>query len=358
MPHTRTRALLVSLAAMLQACGPTPTVEAPTCLKLSVPEGEVTTAPPAQVSLFFTVDTCDGQPVAGLTEEQFEIYEDGERVSEFESQRRIRPKGQKFRMYSLVLLDLSGSMLKSGGFPALRDAAMLYIDEVLAKNGDGQRVAIYSFDGRANLNPVVDFTGDPAALKAGIEKLGERQCSTHADCAVFSDRRTCAGWLCVDDSTNLNGAVVEGIDRLERELVAEPGIPFKESALVVFTDGTDQAARVSADTARARVQETRSHVFTIGLGGEIDERTLRDLGKDGFQPADQASELRSAFSQIASRVVSLASRFYLLEYCSPKRSGTHKLKVSATYSNERGLFAGSVSRSFDATGFTSGCALE
>ena len=258
------------LVAALLACGPIPTGQQTpgggNCSTLTLTAQDVVTAAPSRISLFFSVDGCGGDPVPGLSADAFELFEDDKPISSFESQKTIQPKGQRFRMYSLVLLDLSGSILKSGNFPALAEAAKLYVDEVLKSQGDGQRVAVYAFDGRPTLTPVVDFSSDAAVLKAGIDRLSTRECNVNADCVGFADRRACAGWLCVDDSTNLNGAVVAGVDRLERELRAEPGIPFKDSALIVFTDGTDQAARVSRDDALAKVRSGQPHVFAIGPG--------------------------------------------------------------------------------------------
>ena len=48
----------------------------------------------------------------------------------------------------------------------------------------------------------------------------------------------------------------------------------------------------------------------------------------------------------------------MLEYCSPKRSGIHTLKVVANIDTARdGTLVGSLSGQFDATGFSSGCEL-
>src|SRR4051812_17786731 len=63
------------------------------CLKLGLPDDGLSTAAPAKVSLFFTLDTCDGKPVPGLSSNQFDLYEDGAKVSVFESQQTIQPKG-------------------------------------------------------------------------------------------------------------------------------------------------------------------------------------------------------------------------------------------------------------------------
>lgn len=357
------RHLLISTCAslLLTACGPSAVGE-PTggsrCLSLTEPSGSsgLAVSQPSRVSWLFKVDTCAGEPVAGITAAQFEISEDGKRVSAFESQQRVAPKGERFRLYSVVLLDLSGSMLRSGEFSQVQGAAGRYLDEALAAGGDGHRVALMTFDGRETPQVVVPFTADRAALHAGLDGLAVTECRAAADCAGFPDRRTCAGWRCVDDSTNLNGAVVKALGALDAQLAASD-VPWRDGAVVLFTDGTDQAARVTNAAARDAVLRSPQHVFAIGLGGEVDEPALRDLGKDGYWPVERSERLAVAFTEIAGRVSSLANRFYVLEYCSPKRSGRHTLTVRATLDTPAGPLTGALSGEFDATGFSSGCEL-
>ncbi len=346
------------LAAVLLSCASESELMPTQCLRLSAAEDGVLTGTPAKVSLLFTVETCDAKPVVGLTEKDFDIEENEKPVSTFESQRKVEPRGQRYRVDSLLMLDLSGSILKSGQFPALQRATQRYVDRVLQNTNGAERVAVYTFDGRASPQLLIDFTSDATAVKAAIDALAQPMCQANVDCAGFADRRTCAGWLCVDDSTNLNGAVTFGIDRLEREQLVDPTLRFHEAALVLFTDGADQAARVETRDAMKRVEGTKVHVFAVGLGDEVDEQALQGFGKDGFQPAGEAAELEAAFQKVADKIFSMANRYYLLEYCSPKRGGSHELKVSARWmSPEYGLLEGSLLRRFDATGFTSGCAL-
>ena len=161
----------------------------------------------------------------------------------------------------------------------------------------------------------------------------------------------------MDDSTNLNGALVSTLSLLQAQLSASD-VAWKDGAVVLFTDGTDQAARVSSATAQQAVLSSSQHVFTVGLGGEVDERALQGLGKDGYWPVARAEQLDAAFVEIAGRVARLANRFYVLEYCSPKRNGTHTLKVVATIDSPKdGVLTGSLTGQFDATGFSSGCEL-
>lgn len=360
----RNNLISLCVAVSLAACGPAVVDELSEkkngrCLSLSEPEGSsgLTTGMPSRVSWLFKVDTCGGEPVAGLTGAQFEIYEDGKKVSAFESQQRVAPKGERFRLYSVVLLDLSGSMLRSGDFPALQTAAARYLDTALADGSDGHRVALMTFDGRANPQVLVPYTSNRATLQAGLDSLSVTECRASADCSAFPERKTCAGWRCVDDSTNLNGAVVGAVGALQSEL-DNSDVAWRDGALVIFTDGTDQAARISAADAKRAVTSSKAHVFTVGLGGEVDEAALKAFGKDGYWPVTKAEQLSSAFTEIAARVSGLANRFYVLEYCSPKRNGTHALEVKVVVETERdGKLTGSLSSQFDATGFESGCEL-
>jgi hypothetical protein len=352
--------VLVSCVFLSLGCGPSVVSDQPTssshCLSLNEPAGGLSWAQPSRVSWLFKVDTCAGEPVSGLSGAQFEILEDGKKVSAYESQQRVAPKGERFRLYSVVLLDLSGSVLRSGDFTRLQAAAARYLDEALSAGGDGHRVALMTFDGREQPQVLVPFTSNRAALQTGLDSLSVAECHASSDCAGFSDRRTCAGWRCVDDSTNLNGAIVSTLGTLDAELAASD-VSWRDGAVVLFTDGTDQAARVSSGAAQEAVLKSQQHVFTIGLGGEVDERALRALGKDGYWPVAKADQLDAAFVEIAGRVAGLANRFYVLEYCSPKRSGTHTLKVVATLDSASGPLVGSLSGQFDATGFSSGCEL-
>ena len=347
------RQLIPVVLPLMVACSASEPLLATQCLSVGVPPGSegLVTGLPARVSLFFSVDTCGGESVSGLDASHFEISEDGKAVSPFESERRIQAKGEKYRMNSIVLLDVSGSVLQSGGFPQLKAAAATYVKRVLTGQEEGQRVAVMTFDGRESVQVIIDFSNDVKAVLAALDTLDVTQCTVNSDCAQFTDHRTCAGWRCVDNSTNLNGAVVQALDALDARANLEKTIVWKDAALVLFTDGTDQAGRVQQLTAFDRARTSATHIFSIGLGGEVEGTTLRAFGKDGFFPAANAEQLGDAFDAIARKVTGLANRFYLLEYCSPKRSGTHTLKIVAT----NGELIGGLSRTFDATGFTSGC---
>ncbi len=317
----RARCLVAILAAALaaQCKGKS---KADDCLTFELMEGRANV--PSNVMLFFGVKTCGGDPLPGLLADEFVIEEDGSPISIYESRQTILPTSLGFDLVSVLLLDMSGSIIDSGNLPALQGAANAFVDRLAG----AQRVAIFTFDGRADLQPLVDFTTDDAALHAGIDSL--------------------SGYTPVDPSTNLNGAVVEGIGILDAQVAASTAA-IVAGSLVVFTDGSDQAGRVPAGTAIAAAGSTQHSVFAIGLGGEVDRDYLEDIGHDGAEFASDAAGVAEAFESIADRIDRESRKFYILAYCSPKRSGTHQLTLSVEGRS------GSLAFSFDATGFGPGC---
>src|SRR5690606_8311728 len=134
-----------------------------------------------------------------------------------------------------------------------------------------------------------------------------------------------------DNSTNLNGAVVRGLEVLNEELEKDEK-PLKFGNLVVFTDGTDRASRVTEDEMREQMRDEKYknyEMFAIGLGSEIDENTLRGIGKNGSQLVQEEGKIGQAFDKIAARIEGHMKRFYLLSYCTPARAGEHEVRIVA-----------------------------
>ena len=307
---------------------------------------------PAKISAQFRVESCDGQALTRLTAADFTVAEDGVALDPNESQHLITAQGESFQINSVLLLDLSGSILRSGSLPGLQQAAGKYLDAVLSQPGTA--VAIWTFDGRVQPQVVTDFSSDPTVLHAGLDSLGVTKCSSDADCATENGANTCAAFRCVDDSTNLYGAVINALGGLS---AAPSTATFHNDALVVFTDGSDEAGRVTFAQAQMAVAGSDSHVFTVGLGTHVDSDSLRALGKDGYFPATDTSHLASAFDAVAGSVEALANRDYQLVYCSPKRAGRHSVSITAHRLEQAVILSGRLDGEFDATGFSSGCSL-
>jgi hypothetical protein len=304
------------LAAILPACGG---------LRLRLIDHSV--RKPSNVAVYFTVDRSNGEPVPGLTADRFHIFEDGQLVSQFESKQTILNKEVAAAHYTLLLVDMSGSVVQSGELPRLQAAAQAFTSRV----EQFQRVGIYAFDGSPNLMPVVPFTrsgGSASHAVNALEHLHPR-----------------------DPSTNLHGAVVAAVQTLNQALAHETK-PLRFGTLVVFTDGTDHAGRVSRDDMLKAVEEAPFDVFSIGVGAEIDGGELRALGRTGSVLEPNPQEVQRAFDQIAQRIEGYTKRYYLLSYCSPARAGEHELTIEAATPDGA---TGRLHERFGAAGFGPQC---
>jgi hypothetical protein len=281
---------------------------------------------PSNVALYFTVETRAGEPVGGLDAKSFQIYEDDQLISPFESKQTILNPETAVVHYTLLLLDLSGSITESGSMHALMSAAGGFADKITKQ----QQMAVYGFDGSKDLTTVVRFTKSGAAVTRGLAAVASRKSK--------------------DPSTNLNGAVVEAVKELEKAL-SRAKQPLRFGTLIVFTNGTDRAHRVTEEAMHKALDEANINVFAIGLGAEISEQQLSALGRNGFVKADQEANIGSAFDQVAARIEAAARKFYLLSYCSPSRAGKHRLRIHVTDKGQ----GGELSYEFDAAGFAPKC---
>lgn len=297
---------------------------------------------PGLVSIFFKVDDSNGKPVAQLTPAAFNIYEKGRNdecpklVSASESNSRISPKSQRFNFNTMLVLDFSGSVINNS-LVELKTAAKSLVDNVIPDTADNAyKMGIWWFDGENELHLLIGFTADKDALNDAIEGL--------------------SGAMSIDPSTDLYGAVIKASDLATETLdTIVSQVAIGAASIVIFTDGTDQAARYTKAEALNKVNglDERITVFTIGLGDEIDQPTLQSIGTDGSIFADNKTELESKFIEISNLISAEANSYYLFEYCSPKRdgSGTNDLIIEVTSGGKKGY----LKTSFDATGFTSGC---
>jgi len=280
---------------------------------------------PSNVAVYFTVDTSDGQPVPGLEAEDFRIYEDGDLVSIDESQQTIINPEVAAEHYTLLLVDMSGSVTESDDVPLIQDAATQFTQALEGY----QKVAVYAFDGSEDIHRITGFTGSGGAT-GGVNRL--------------------SGFRARDPSTNLHGAVVQGAEVLNGQL-EDCRTPLCFGTIVVFTDGTDRAHRISYDEMDDVLDEVPYDVFAIGVGNEIDEGTLSGIGHSGYVLVQDASAVSDAFNAISETIVGYTQRFFLLSYCSPARAGEHEVTVEAV--TEQG--SGSLDYVFDAEGFGPNC---
>ncbi len=317
------------------------------CLNLG--EGELVlsiqdqyTTLPGKVSIFFKVSDTDGNPVPGLTADQFTIYEQGRNdecfntISQSESFARISPNSQIFNNNTILVLDLSNSVLESS-LEELKTASVSFVNNVMpASDTESFKMAIYWFDGEDELHALNELTHVKQDLINSIQGIDEN--------------------ISNDPSTDLYGAVIKATDKAEK-LLAESTTNDRIGAasVVIFTDGTDQASRYSQSAALKKVTDANKNIafFSIGLGAEIDADILGQIGKTFSVFAGNKEQLETTFNDISFRVSEQANSFYLFEYCSPKRDGSGESNLAIQV--KEGNRQGAVQTKFSAKGFTGGC---
>lgn len=311
-------------------------------LLLSIQDQFVTL--PGKVSVLFRVSDNLGNPISGLTANQFTIYEQGRNdecfntISSSESLARISPNSQVFSNNTLLVLDLSNSVLQDS-LEELKVASTSFVNNVMpSPETDSFKMAIYWFDGEDELHLLNPLTSSTGELTNAIDGITED--------------------ISNDPSTDLYGAVIKS-SNIAEDLIQEgrnsESSPIAAASVVLFTDGTDQASRYTEESALNAVNNADPNIsfFTIGLGAEIDSQILDEIGKTSSAVASNAAELETTFNQISARVSEQANSFYLFEYCTPKRdgSGENNLVIQLT----DGARQGAVQTKFRADGFTGGC---
>jgi hypothetical protein len=285
---------------------------------------------PNNVWVFFTVDAGKDKPVGGLVAEDFEILEDGSAVSVFESKQTIQNPEVAAVMYTMLLIDMSGSVTEGGQADTLVDAAKAFAERV----GKTQKVGVYAFDGEAKIHSVVPFTEAQGSVEGGLEGLRKYKPK--------------------DPSTNLHGAVVEGLKELKKELEKDKR-PLKFGSLVVFCDGDDfdRAHRVTRDQMKDEMDKDEYEnyeIYAIGAGTEKGKANLDEIGRDGTELATDRAKVKESFDKMATRLEAHMKRFYLLSYCTPARKGTHTVTIKANSKREP-QGSGSLEYEFNSDGF-------
>lgn len=309
-------------------------------LLLSIQE-QFTTLP-GKVSILFKVSDSQGNPISGLTANQFTIYEQGRNddcfntISSSESLARISPNSQIFSNNTLLVLDLSNSVLESS-LDELKAASTSFVNNVMpSPDNESFKMAIYWFDGEDELHLLNPLTSSSTELTAAIDGITQD--------------------ISNDPSTDLYGAVIKSTDIAE-DLIQEnnANAVIGAASVVIFTDGTDQASRFTEERALEAVNDANRNIsyFTIGLGAEIDADVLTQIGKTASVFASNKEELETTFNQISQRVSEQANSFYLFEYCTPKRDGSGENNLVIQLTN--GGLQGAVQTKFNADGFTGGC---
>lgn len=226
------------------------------------------------VEVYATIRDNHGKYLDGLPRERFQVLDNGEpqSLAAFES--------DATRFSCAVLIDTTGSM--AGVLPVVKNSVVHLVDEMR----DQDAVAVYSF--AAGLHQLQDFTTDKNAAKQAVLR-------TRAEGAT---------------------ALFDAISELAHDVGARTG----KKAIVVFTDGADNASLLNAQAAVQRAKKAGVPVYAIAEGDALKTKKLLDQLKDvaemtGAQSyqAHKTSEIAGIFQDISKDL----QHTYMLAYKPP-----------------------------------------
>lgn len=285
---------------------------------------------PSNVAIYVSVED-GGEPVTDLRAEDFSVREDGVLLEPNETRLTLLDRDAVALHHTVVLVDLSGA---AQGTDPQRSAIRKGVQNLVAKLRPTQGVTVLGFDGSPRLHPLGEFSRAADAPRPELETI-ER----------FKAR---------DESRNLNGAVIEGLRQLDSRLMRVKR-PVRVGTLIVFSQGDDLAGRVTEQALLDALAETSHQVYAVGIGGR-EARQLDAIGRQGVERSQDTNSLPIAFEELAMRLKKGWSKYYLVQYCSPARTGIRKVRFEVRHEDDEGSAStGSLDFEFDATGFRGGC---
>jgi Ca-activated chloride channel homolog len=252
------------------------------------------------VALFnLTVLDDHGKTVTGLTAENFRIYEDGreQKVKIFQPEDSPATVG--------LVIDNSGSMGNKRS--EVVTAALAFVN---ASHPDDE-IFVVDFNHQAwlALPESLPFTGDPTELRK----------------ALLATR--------VEGTTALYDALSLALDHLKRGTL-------QRKALVLISDGADNASTTNFDTVQRMAEQSSATIYCVGIYDPYDrdknpgvlKKLAKLTGGEAFFP-HQPSDLRAIWPKIAGSIRGQYTIGYLSD--NNTRDGIYR-KVKITAVDKRG----------------------
>jgi Ca-activated chloride channel homolog len=256
-------------------------------IALSGARGQVFNSRARLVEVSATIADRKGNPVDGLGKERFQILDNGKPQEIFSFER------DSDDLTVAVLLDTTGSM--ADALASVKNAVSGFLDEMRP----GDSVGVFAFS--ASLVTLQDFTTDKNAARRAVL------------------RTRAAG----------NTALFDAIAAVSKELAARPG----KKAVVLFTDGADNASQLNADSAIRKVLKTGAPIYAVAEGGARHEpallKQLKSIAERTGGLSYQApgpKEVGRIFSDIQAEL----KHVYLLSYQPPPADDTawHTIQIA------------------------------
>jgi VWFA-related protein len=226
------------------------------------------------VEVYASVFDQKGRYLDGLTRERFSLTDNGalQPIVAFEADTK--------EVSCALLLDTTGSMTRA--LPAVKNAVLHLIDAMR----DNDWAAIYGFD--SSVRTLQEFTRDKHAVKQSV-------------------LRTRAGGTT---------ALFDAIAQVATEISARSG----KKALIVFTDGDDNASMLNLQAAMTRAKRVGIPIYAVAQGEALSSatlihqlRSLSDFTNGLTYQVRKAHEVEAVFQDISNDL----QHTYLLAYKPP-----------------------------------------
>ncbi len=250
----------------------------------------------------------NGVPVSDLTEEHFEIIEDG---TEARKPGAVNAEENPDAQVSLaIVIDMYRTL---GGKPieTAQEATRNLLSDLLDQPNDQDRAAFIGVHR--------DLSTDPAEIDEEYEVLFTNDRNRLLNVVNFLHERL----ETEGPGTPLYDAVIKAIR------MAEASEPMGHRALIVMTDGEDRGSVSEDSDTIQRASEAHIPVFTVGLSNSaLDEQYMKRLAEN-TGGAYQAAETPEDFSPLFSNVLTTLRSQYVLTYESslPEDGQTHNVLV-------------------------------
>ena len=288
---------------------------------------------PSALGIVFTASDCDGRPVTGLTAADVEIREDDLLLGS-ETPLTLEAVNNPEIVINLAF-DMSASTAPL--LPDVIAGAQAFIDRLRTVRARPQ-VGLLVFDGSAG-TVWEPFSRDLDQVRTRIGQLGmyvpADPASTNLFQGTLSSLSSARG-----TADSMRRSSSNGVEAL--------------SFAVLFTDGADTTRAVTEASVIAAIEAGPDMVFGIGLRSrDYDAVALRRIAPAGVVDAPDRATLPREMARVAAMIDNVVQSTYTARYCTPKRAGTHPVRIGLVSSSEDRMTVPGVS--LDATGFVPGC---
>jgi len=216
---------------------------------------------------------------------------------------------QKLPKHAVFVLDISGSMMGEK-IVQLKDAMFTILDDMT--EADFFSIIVFS-------------SGVQTWTSKELESLGKDESSDPVVIqATEHNKNTAISYvnnLSEGGSTNINGAMLEGIELAEMATKKEL-LPMNTKSMVIFmTDGMPSIGERNSKNIRQNVKDRNTNkipIFGLAFGRDSDFTLMKEISSDAdsfakriYEGSDAAIQLEDFFSQISSPLISELQFEYL-----------------------------------------------